>query len=211
MIIPKNEITEAQLQQTLEEISLEIANEYKVKPFWGIGNECKNLLELWRAYEESREQLKLFISKQAHPVPQEPVEQEKSFSYYYPIVFEKQLLTCTKEGNGEGIEKLVDILYTENFEKRDLNDTAVEKLYLEINSTLFKLIKNNSETIDIEDLKEKIQYKEGQDIKKSFILIKETYIQVAKKFKQVKKTQQDKLIHHIMNYIKEVYVDSNLG
>lgn len=211
MIIPKNKVTEDQLRETLEIISSEIAKEYKVKPFWGIGNECNDLLELWRAYEQSREQLKLVISKQGHPVPQESVEQEKSFSYYYPIVFEKQLLTCTKEGNGEGIEKLVDILYTENFQKRSLNETAIEKLYLEMNSTLFKLIKNNSEIIDIEDLKEKIQYKEGQDIKKSFVLIKETYIQVAKKFKQVKKTQQDKLIHHIMNYIKEVYPDSNLG
>ncbi len=211
MIVPKNKMTEEKLRKSLETISLEIAKEYKVKPFWGIGDECRDLLELWRAYEQSRKELKLVISKQGNPVHEESTGGEDSFSYYYPIVFEKQLLTYTRDGNVEGIKKLIDILYSENFDKRKLNEVAIEKLYLEINSTIFKLIKNDNEAVDIEGLKEIMQHKGEENIKKCFLFINEIYIQLATKFKQAKKSQQDRLIHQIMNYIQEVFADSNLG
>lgn len=211
VIVEKETYLHERIKEQVEKVNQQIINEYQVRPFWGISNECTNVLEIWRAFEQAKKALKMGIKSQENNVIEYSGIIEDKTRYYYPVVFEQRLIAYTKEADGSNIKKLVEILYTENFDRRELSENTIDKLYTEINSTITKLTGNTDEGQYLEDLKALAYAKDRGAVKKYFEKIIEIYLEISSSFKQVKKCQQTTLINRMIDYINEVYMDSNLG
>lgn len=211
IILPKVDISYEVLKQNITKVNDEMRSEYEVTPHWGISDECNNLLQLWRAFEQSKSALKRGIQEgQSHFIEYSTMKEDET-TYYYPQVLEKQLITYTKEGNGEGIKKLLDIVYTENFEKRNLQESTIDKLYIEIKGTILKLTKKDDTQFYIDSIGKYMIPKTEEGIKECFEKMKDLCLGIGATYSQEKKVQQSKLIHRIMHYINEEYNNANLG
>lgn len=211
IILPKVDISYEMLKESINKVNNEMRSEYEVTPYWGISDECNNLLQLWRAFEQSKSALKSGIQEGESNFIEYSTMKEDQTTYYYPQVLEKQLLTYTKEGNGEGIKKLLDIVYIENFEKRKLEESTIDKLYIEIKGTILKLTKNDDTQFYIDSIGKYMIPKTEESIKDCFEKMKDLCVGIGASYSQEKRVQQSKLIHRIMNYINEEYANANLG
>lgn len=211
IIIEGNNESYSRIVEQIGIINKNIVDEYKITPFWGISAPCTNLVCIWRAFEQAKKAMKSGIEQECNNIVLYNEIDEDKTTYYYPLTFEKRLLTYTKEADRENIESLLDLLYVENFEKRELSEETIDNLYLEINSTIIKFIQDKKEYNCMEELKELAKDKDLESIKRYFAKVQETYLEIASSFKQVKTRQQTKLINRIINYIDEVYMNPNLG
>ena len=211
IILPKVDISYDILKERINKVNNEMRSEYEVTPYWGISDECNNLLQLWRAFEQSKSALKSGIQEGDKNFIEYSALIADQTTYYYPEVLEKQLMSYTKEGNGEGIRKLLDIVYTENFENRTLQESTIDKLYIEIKGTILKLTKKDDTQFYIDSIEKYMISKTEDDIKHCFSKIKDLCSGISATYSQEKKVQQSKLIHRIMNYINEEYANANLG
>lgn len=211
IILPKSDLEYKNIEESINKVNEQMQKEYQVTPAWGISSECTNLLQLWRAFEEAKSALKSGIESGNNNLIEYVAVEMDQMTYYYPLVVEKQLNTYTKDGNLEGIRKLWDMVYTENFINRTLEQGTIDKLYLEIKGTFLKLIKKVDTEVHIDYIDEYMVSKKEEDIKKCFEQIINICCEISSTYSQQKKFQQSKLIHRIMNYINEQYPNPNLG
>ena len=211
MIVPKIQMSLEEIKEGIHKLTEQMLEEYEVTPYWGISDECNNLLQLWRAFEQSKLALKSGIEEGESNLIEYSEHIQDETTYYYTQVVEKQLMSYIKEGNNEGIKKLLEIVYMENFESRHLSEDTIDKLYSEIKGTILKLTKQDDTQFYINSIGRYMISKELPDIKKCFSKMTELCIGISGTFSQEKKVQQTKLIHRIMNYINEEYSNANLG
>ena len=211
IILPKVNISYDMLKESINKVNQEMRSEYEVTPHWGVSDECNNLLQLWRAFEQSKSALKSGIQEgESNFIEYSNIKEDQTM-YYYPQVLEKQLVAYIKEGNSEGIKKLLDIVYTENFENKNLKESTIDKLYIEIKGTILKLTRQDDTQFYISSIEKYMVSKTEEGIKECFKKMKDLYLGISATYSQEKKVQQSKLIHRILNYINEEYVNANLG
>lgn len=211
IILPKVELSYEHIKKCIIKVNGQMQKDYEVIPSWGISSECKNLMELWRAFEESKSALKNGIEEGSTKLREYSEVEIDQTTYYYSQVIEKQLITYTKDSDATNIRKMWKMVYRENFENRVLQEDTVDKLYIEIKGTILKLINRVDAEINIDDIEDCMKSKNQQDIKNCFEKIINFNCQISAMYGQEKKFQQSKLIHRIMNYINENYSDANLG
>lgn len=211
IILPGNESTHEQIKDSIGKVSQQITEEYGVTPYWGISEECKNLLQLWRAFVQSKSALKKGIQEGAQNLIEYNEVTQDETTYYYPQVLEQQLMGYVKEGNREGIKKQLDIVYIENFESRHLSEITVDKLYTEMKGTILKLTRQDDTQFYIESISKYMTLKDDESAKICFSKITDLYMGISATYSEEKKVQQSKLIHRIMDYINQEYSNPNLG
>ena len=210
-IVPKHDITVDAIKDAISKVDKQMLEEYEVTPYWGISDECNNLLQLWRAFEQSKSALKTGIKEGANNFIEYSTLVQDESTYYYPQVLEKQIMSYVKEGNQEGIKKMLDIVYVENFENRHLLEDTIDKLYSEMKGTILKLTRQDDTQFYIDSISKYMISKQIEDIKECFVKMTDLCIGIGATYSQEKMVQQSKLIHRIMNYIDQEYANANLG
>lgn len=198
----------------IENVNKLIAKEYHVTPAWGISNEFTSLLEVWRGYEQARKALKKGIEIEGQSILCYNEIVESTNQYYYPTAFEQRLITYAKGTEITNLSYLFEVLYTENFEKRNLQEETRKKLCTEINSTVTKIAGPDNyakHQEELEQLEELMKLGDTASIDRYFRKLYDIYIELSNDFKRSKSQSQTKLSNKIIEYINEVYVDPNLG
>lgn len=212
IILPKTGNMSYQvIKEKISEINTEMLEQYKVTPYWGISDECINLLQLWRAFEQSKSALKSGIKEGENRLVEYSNNVVEQDSFYYPTVLEKQLITYIKKSDLEGIKKLMDMLYVENFTNRHLGEDTIDKLYTLMKGAIPKITEDEDTQFYIASIDEYMKQKNPESVKACFEKLTSLYLNISSTFSQEKKKQQSKLIHKITDYINEHYSDANLG
>lgn len=199
------------LEQKIKEANAYIIANYYITPAWGISNMCNSWLDMWRSYEEAKKALKSGIKEGYKNIIfyNEVIEDE--VSYYYPLDFEQRLIDYCKRADKESMQNLLNILYTENFEKRKLSGETIEKLYEEIQSTIVKITQPNTDYDSLQELQELAVSKDTNTVMKYFEMLMSIYSDISDSVKLAKNQSQAQLVNRIKEYIQQVYIDSNLG
>jgi two-component system, response regulator YesN len=196
------------IKMLVEEVHKLMLKEYSVDSAWGISCICKNILDIWRACEEAKV-ANLNYEKQR--VTKYSKELDDKDEMYYPELFQEKIINSMRAGDISNIDSLIDILYKENFNTRNIG----EDVMLELHNRIMLTISSNFVLSDVvEDEINKIN-----EIIKEHNINKDTYFKQLKsichylcKEMQKKKTcTQNKLIQKIVSYINEEYINSNLG
>lgn len=197
--------------KALDRVNQRISKAYNIMPAWGISLECKDLLEIWRAYEQAKKALFTAVSEESRSIVSYSEVLEDKSQYYYSLAFEQKLMTYTQTADIENIKHLLEVLYVENFESRNLASEMIKKLYNEINSTLIKLTGDNIDETSIEQLRGYMDKTDEKNVSLYFAKLVQIYTEISNGYKQTKVQSQTKLSNKIIEYIQEVYMDANLG
>ena len=195
----------------IETLTTQINKQHGIKPFFGISDECSNLLEIWRSYEESKTALNFVVKKDYINFIWYKNVDHGGTKYYYPLDFEQRLIKHTKAGEFGNISTLLDILYAENFEKRQLESSTTDKLYNEVISTIVKLTQPQTDPNIIGELNGFIGKTDNIEVQEFFKRIKDVYSGISEMVNEDKTSRHLKMISQIKEYIKSIYMNSELG
>lgn len=127
------------IEQTTNQISRAISEQYGLQLKAALGTPCTKLTDIFYSYQAAKEYLNFGI--------QTPFENTiwcvknviDSAAYYYPVEVEQRLILAFKSGNLKIVDDILDMIVNENTEKRILPGVAINYLYSDVKSTLYKL------------------------------------------------------------------------
>ncbi len=199
------------ISEILNNSKYELLKEHGITPFFGISNECTNLLAIWRSYEEAKKALNVALKKQDTSLMWYSSVHEVGKKYYYPLDFEQRIIKHTKAGESQNINELMEILYQENFEKRQLESITIDKLYNEVISTIIKLTQPDTDLAVVDELSKFIEKTDKDSVKGFFKRVKDVFAGISAHYNSDTTSRHLKIINGIKDYIKKSYHNPNLG
>lgn len=183
---------------------------YSVDTSWGISNCSDDLLNIWKICEEAMTALKNCDSK--NQIVEYETHLENADEFYFPDIVEERLKTSIQFGDMKRIENVLDILKYENFEVRNLSRNR----FIKLNTRIVEMLSQFSESVagandQILWLNELVFQFEEEIQETYFDRLKGVCEYLCQEISQKKNDQKGKLIKNIMGYIKDNYMDSNLG
>lgn len=200
-------VAEEELQ--VEEIRGKILSEYQVETNWGISSECRNLLYLWKAAEESRLALKHTNNKNC--IVKYGIELENKDKPYFPEIVSDKLLFCIKTGNLAESDEILRFLEQENFVKRRWSHAVLIKFNQKIADLLTEHLGDNNIVIEqIDWLNDAVIHSEGR-FEEYFMRLRKICRQIGAGMAEKKNLQRKNMIDSIIIYMNENYMDSGMG
>jgi len=187
----------------------DITREYKVNPLWGVSNNCLDILELWRACEESKAAL-AFTSETKNLVYYNDIMTEQT-GFYYPELFEERLVSSVQSGDSVHIKNLLELSRKENFELRKLTRGKFLKLNNRFSNTLIKLEKSEEIMDGIEALNNFAIHYGEEPSENYYELLYQIFTSASTELQQYKISKRTRLMEKINSYVDKNYEDSNLG
>jgi two-component system, response regulator YesN len=200
--------------EMVEDISLRISEKVdninsKSTLFFAVGNIHKNILNTNISFYEARLALDYIESTVGKRIVWNKTIPKESENYYYPLELELRLINLIKAGEFEETEKLVNIIYRENFEIRKLSCEMVKQLLSEIKGTIIKV----GEYIDEDDyIKKKFEkVDKAKSIEDTFKIINEAYNHFCSLMKEQKSNSKVEFIQKVTEYIGCNYMKEELN
>jgi two-component system response regulator YesN len=133
-------------------------------------------------------------------------------SYYYPDYVENKLIALVKSGNNKESVQLLNEVYTENIDKRELSVNQINVLYSDIIATIYKILAQtfieagirNEIGRKFENINNLNDYKKIKELE-NIISSLSNYIN------QQKKSHNTELKNNILKYVGKHYSDSDLS
>jgi two-component system response regulator YesN len=131
-------------------------------------------------------------------------------SYTFPLDVEEGFIRGVKSGNIELVLKVLDRVYTENFEQRRLTEEEIEYLFVELKGSLLKLFKAYPEPQDLpqDDLASWWTLIGGPEKFNQFRTLART---MAERYDSQKRSHNSVLLGAIQEYLTDHYSDPSLS
>lgn len=129
-----------EVEEILKKVMEFIDKNFKIILSVGIGNICNGYGDIPMSNEEARIALNQRIINGKNSLTLYRQINSNSINYYYPIDIEVQIMNNVKAGDYKGAEKLLEEVYSENYEKRKLPLDLVNCLSFDIAGTIFKVL-----------------------------------------------------------------------
>lgn len=173
--------------------------------FGGLGNRNSELSFIWKSYQQSIQAAS--VLRQGHVFQSFYQLKRDKTTYYYPFEMAQQLTNFITTGNTKQVKEIFRLIRKENFETRALSFSLIRWLLSDIRNTLLKVrftitaTDENKDTLDTIDLAFQEQ--------KTIDLMEDISFTLCKLYEQ--KSDGNKLIYTIQQYINENYKDSSLS
>lgn len=118
---------------------LERLSQEKIPVRIAAGSSKKELSMVYESYTEAAETLKASSFAPGNTVFYNDTSFAKTSGFYYPIDIESNLIRSIHYGNQDKIEKIIHMLYENNFEKRQITSDAAKMLLDNLFFTVLKL------------------------------------------------------------------------
>jgi len=189
------------IEKLVKNLSNELSTQYGISAYYAIGGFYDKLIDIQYSFNEAKMSMnRLKEGKNEYIMWYDKTDVLSS--YYFPVELEQQLVNMSKAGDIDGINKILDLVYEENFANRTLMKHMVNSLYFDMRGTIIKILGDNYSSI-IEDLRN-IQY-ENLDNKDVFNMFREAYKGICEEINLKKKSHNSKLIDAIKDYIQVNY------
>ncbi len=126
-------------ESIIKNIQAEIADTYKLKIRFGGGNNYENLLDVWQSFQEAERVLDYNSADLDSKLIWYANLPKQGREYYYPIDFEQRLMNYVKAGELKHVESLLQTIYRENIENRQISLEMGLELIFELKGTVVKL------------------------------------------------------------------------
>ncbi|MBO9605999.1 MAG: AraC family transcriptional regulator [Paenibacillaceae bacterium] len=143
-----------ELRQGLDQLLAIAINKFQFAVKIAVGREHADLLESWKHHQETKSALELTPFNTLLHV----AELDFSTELYFPVELEVQLIHACKSGDTESLERLLDILYKENFEQRVLSTQYRRLLLQELTASLIKLNPEAKVGLERKDRDESVRF-----------------------------------------------------
>ncbi|MFC4302345.1 helix-turn-helix domain-containing protein [Cohnella boryungensis] len=195
----------------LEELQRKLLGEYGLAASIGVGQMYSSGMDLWRSYNEACQALDV----QDPDVSMKPIcfgsISRQSGHYYYPLDIEHKLIHNIKTGDTEGLERLLEHLELENFQRRQLSVWRARQLYSEIEGTMQKLSEQVQFSPETPGASHKFPDNLSDDTELDFRPIKEKLLAICDGIRQQRSAKHQSTLQNMKAYILANYTDNNLS
>ncbi len=193
----------------LTKIYTELSKNIPEKIFIGVGSIVTNLLDISISYKNAQDVIYKRRLKHEYCIFwYEDIIDTKTM-FYYPISVETNIISSIENVKEEELVKVLDLVYYENFEKRNLTLEVGRLLLCELCTTLLKCTSMSNIKFDSTDL-----FNESLNI----VNIEETYNKICEAFHFIlskssimKEENNLLLIKEIEEYVQENYTNPEFG
>lgn len=187
----------------------ELLGIYNIHVSFTGGNLCRNLLEVYKSFDEAIEALNYEIFEREDCIFWYKNSIKSIKVYYYPVEMETRLQNCIKAGEEEELDKILAILYNENVINGKLPAQMLSYLVFQLRGTLMRLTSNTGVDIDLKSIIESMNFTITPE--EDFQKIITVFHSVCYQFKKNKKSRNTTLKDQIIEYIKNSYMDPNIS
>lgn len=221
MIIACDEVSATINAQRLEEYAGEIfsqlSSDGNVFLKFAAGSFQPNLSDVYYSFITARELLDNGILEPNRAVIWE-TPQGQEYSYYFSLQIEQRLISTVYTGNHEEAGKLLQMIYSQNFEDHQIPERMITRLYDELNGVLYKLLAQMHETIldkDIFQVTQNIkEIKKHQNIlppEQMFQAYQDTFLFLCYCVKPKQKSKSGTMRPQLAEYMQQNYADPSFG
>ena len=197
------------VEHVVSHIRAEIARIYNLNVRFSGGKIYESLLDVWQSFQEAQ----LVFDYKAHDndsnllwfsdLPHQTAE------YYYPIDYEQRLMSYLKAGEIKQVENLLQTIYQENIENRQIPPETYRELIYELKGTIVKVCPQlNINKSEIETALNRIDYSQPTE---GFRSLLEIYSNICKEVIGNRKFRNVQLKEKIIAYINDFYQQPDLS
>jgi two-component system, response regulator YesN len=179
---------------------------YKINLTVSIGDPVKSLMEIHKSYIQAVDILSSSDLESKGIILTTSSISTELDNYYYPIEIESKLIASVRSGNVENTNRLLDIIYEENYSKRTLNIEFINSFYQNLTNTYNRIF--NQLPQGIQDI---IKPEFELITEYNFCNIKKILVKIAILQNSNKKSHNNILIEEVKRFLKDNYGDNNLS
>lgn len=197
-----------ELQDRVRAFSESLVNKYGVAVDFAAGNYYGSLSDIYYSFSEARHALGHGKADCAHGISWYSEIDHDEWVYYYPIDLEQRLINLVKAGNKRETEKILDVIYRENFQKYNITWDMVKNLHSEMRGTIFKILSqiSLSENEGIYSIYNMLkQMKHSNTASDAFAIVKEALLYICGVVDSKKLSQNSQLKDEIVQFLQETY------
>lgn len=205
----KNEECDNLLKDIIQKVSSVFVANFMIKPIFAIGNNYSDILDLHYSLKEARYAADYLVSANMENLVVWYKDLEHiSEQYYYSREIEQKISNFTKLGQWDELKKLLSKIYLNSIGNKNMSNQMNEVILADLCATLIKI--SNEIKIDVDiPLIEKVVSTE--DYEQYFKTLKLEYKKICNELSKNKKSHNEKLKDHIIEYIQKNFRDSNLS
>lgn len=193
----------------LQTVHNELLEEYQIETSWGISTCYRDFFYAWKAAEEARLAL-LHVNRKDAIVEYRAQMVENSL--YMPKVLEDRLVSNIKSGDFVELDRIVQCIREENFEKRRFNRSMLIKLNRRIGELMSQLMTG----ADVDCSQQMMWLNESviggdSSCDEYFGRLRSVLYQLGAELTEKRRTKCRSMIEEIKSYIRENYADTGLG
>lgn len=195
-------------------VSSTIERKYREKLIAGISRIHRGIENISLAYRDALASINYLMVKGEGTILDYEKISEGDRSFYFPLDVEKDLLNFVVAGDWENASKLLEYIFHENFEKRNLSYQSLHVIFYELMGTAIKTLQ-----------KVKIEYSElfpqgpdpfeklfqCQSVREIHDAIMETYATICSYVNGRKKSHNETLKSQILAYLQEHYCEKTFS
>ena len=114
------------LLDVLRRVTAWLHEQYHVEAHWGVGTPCDDLMQFWKSAEEASAARRDADGGTAVQVYSDRLSARDG--YYFPYAVEERLTQSLRAGDGQAVEGVLSLLQTENFVRRSLSRSQMQRL-----------------------------------------------------------------------------------
>lgn len=191
----------------IQEISTNLIIHYHVAPVFGVGNIYEHAMGVSNSFNEASQALKACCELGNSQVLWFENMKKTKHRYYYPLEMEFKLVNMAKSGKHSEVEKVLDIIYVENFVRKKVDRQLARHLIMEMQATVLKLCEGMDNSVEFEKALFAMEIDKPE---KAFTEIRETYMKICMLANEQKRSHNDQLAGSIIGYLNTNYSDPNL-
>jgi len=211
MMLPEDhENSYVKAERVMNEIYFEMYSRYRIQLTFAAGNICSNMGEVSQSFEQARDAAG-YIGKEKgrkilwyHELP------KQSEGYYYSLDLETRLMNSTKAGDLQEVERYLNIIREENYEKRTLTPEMLNLLAWEMRGTLVKLKNQVEFNPAILEAIDKLN-NSAKPFGEFFNDITEVYRQICQCMDSQKRSHNINLKNKMIEFISQTSSDASLS
>lgn len=198
-----------ELQRMVRDMSDSLTIDYGIQISFGGGSFYNDLSDIYYSFSEARHALEYKKAGYLHKISWYSDIDHEEWVYYYPIDLEQRLINLVKAGNASETEKILDIIYRENFQKYNISSDMVNNLYSEMRGTIYKVLSQvsivESEGLyDIYDILKKMKH--SNTVEDAYEAVKNAYVAICRIVDSRKHSQNTRLKEDVVRFLDENYM-----
>lgn len=195
---------------TIDRIYSESLERYQIKLFFAVGDVSESLLSLSQSYDQAMIAANYLTMKgETQKVVWYREIPGQTDEYDYSLENETRLMNFTKAGDPEEVERLLNRLYLENMQKRNLSPEMMKQFLHEIIGTLIKLKNQVDRAYSV---KERLAELDSQaPVETMYQQITQIFLALSRGIDDQKRSHNVNQKNNIIRYIQNSFTDPSLS
>ncbi|MBF9017439.1 MULTISPECIES: AraC family transcriptional regulator [unclassified Oceanispirochaeta] len=199
-----------QLKKNMTQLHSRLKLDNSINILLSRGRSQKKINDICKSYQEASQGMAYMLTiGKDKPICNFDERPQRSDVFLYNIDLESRLILYIKTGQVNEMNEVLDVIYRENFEKRNLSVFMMNQLLKTLQNTLIRVNEkyqdNNKSTIDTHTISSPTSAIE------KFNIIRELFTRLVHKVTELNNTELQNLKETILKYIDKNYSDQNLN